>query len=301
MLDLRPPVATRGAALEGWYWRAADEATGRAIAVLCGVCRPRRGAAWAVAAIAAHPGGVVRWGLVDGAAGDPGGFGAWGHPLLRGTAAELRARIGDTAVDLRLRAPIVAPRASIGPAQLLPGLPQYWHAHVVDASADGEAVVAGERWDLSGARVYAEKNWGPDFAADWWWGQGFLEHQVGVSFAGGRVGPAAPTAIVVRLGPRMLRLAPPLARVTVATAPGAWRVRARGPRLAVEVEGEGAGVAPHLLPVPDVEDRRCRMRSAQHLAGRLRLVVREGRRLRFSGETALAGLERGLPRGAPPA
>lgn len=300
VLHLLPPAATRGARLEGWYWRVADEAAGRAAAVLCGVCRPRRGAPWAVCAIAAHPGGVVRWGQVDGAAGDPAGFGAWAHPLLRGTAAALDARVGDAAVRLRLHAPVIAARSSIAFAAHLPGLPQYWHAHVVDATAEGELVVAGERWDLTGARVYAEKNWGPDFAADWWWGQGFLDPAVGVSFAGGRVGPGAPTAVTLRLGDRVHRLTTPLARMTVATAPGAWRVRAQGMRMTVEIEGE-AGGDPHVLPVPHVEERRCAMRSAQHLAGRLHLVVREGRRLRFSGETSLAGLERGLPRAAPPA
>jgi hypothetical protein len=37
----------------------------------------------------------------------------------------------------------------------------------------------------------------------------------------------------------------------------------------------------------EVEDR-----SHQYLAGRLRVVVRAGRRTVFSGESALAGLER---------
>lgn len=305
MLRLPDPAATRRSRLEGWYWRLADETSGRVVVVLCGVGRPRRGAPWGLAAIAAHPGGVVRWGVVDGAAGDPDCFGAWALPLLRGGMDRVRARIGDTSVDFRLERPVLSPGPSIGPGYAMPGLPQYWHAHVLDARVRGEATIAGERWSLEGARGYAEKNWGPEFAGDWWWGQAFHDGGVSVSFAGGRIRPVpgvavAPTAVVLRAGGSIHRLFPPRAATTVATAPGEWRVRARRGDLRVVIEGEAAGGEPHVLPVPDVDARRCDLRAAQHLTARLRLTVSRGRRVRFSGESHLAGLERGLPSASPP-
>lgn len=305
MLRLPDPAATRRSQLEGWYWRLADEANGRVVVVLCGVGRPRRGAPWGLAAIAAHPGGVVRWGVVDGAAGDPDGFGAWALPLLRGGTNHVWARIGDTSVDVRLELPVISPGPSIGPGHALPALPQYWQAHVLDAHVRGDATIAGERWSLEGARGYAEKNWGPEFAGDWWWGQAFHDDEVSVSFAGGPIRPvpgvaAAPTAVVLRAGGSIHRMFPPRAVTIVATAPGEWRVRATRAGLRVVIEGDAAGSEPHALPVPDVDARRCDLRAAQHLTARLRLTVREGRRLRFSGETLLAGLERGLPSVSPP-
>jgi hypothetical protein len=80
-----------------------------------------------------------------------------------------------------------------------------------------------------------------------------------------------------------------------ATSDGAWRIRGRSPRHAVEVHAHAGESSPHLLPVPDVSERRVHMRSAQHLAGRLRVRVSRGRRTMFEGESELAGLERGAP------
>ena len=71
----------------------------------------------------------------------------------------------------------------------------------------------GSGWD--GAVVYAEKNWGPRFTEHWWWGQaqGFPGADACVAFAGGRVLGGAPTSVVTRVEDRVLRLAPPFARV----------------------------------------------------------------------------------------
>jgi hypothetical protein len=63
----------------------------------------------------------------------------------------------------------------------------------------------------------------------------------------------------------------------------------------VELEAQADPSAAHLLPVPVVAERRAEPRSIQHLAGELTVTVRRGRRLRYRGTSALAGLERGEP------
>ncbi len=149
----------------------------------------------------------------------------------------------------------------------------------------------GSGWD--GAVVYAEKNWGPRFTEHWWWGQaqGFPGADACVAFAGGRVLGGAPTSVVTRVEDRVLRLAPPFARVVTAVGEAGWRVRARSPRWTVELEGAAVG-APAVLPVPVPGERRVEDRSQQYLAGSLRVRVWRGRRLWWSGESSLAGLER---------
>jgi tocopherol cyclase len=107
----------------------------------------------------------------------------------------------------------------------------------------------------------------------------------------------APTTVVVRLGAEVLRLAPPTARSRVAVADGAWRVAARGPRVAVDLEGDADGAVPHELDVPVPHEQRTERRSRQHLAGRIGLTVRRGGRVVFRGESPLAGLELGGPAG----
>jgi hypothetical protein len=150
---------------------------------------------------------------------------------------------------------------------------------------------------LSDATVYGEKNWGTTFAPDWWWGQahGLGDGAACVAFAGGRLAVGAPTAVVVALDGTVLRLGPPFAAMRTAVEPGRWRVRGRGPVHSVEIEAEADPAAGHLLPVPVVDERRSELRSRQHLAGRLAVSVRRGRRLVFRGESELAGLERGTP------
>lgn len=306
---LDDPAADHGAALEGSFWRVVDEATGRVAIVLCGLCRPRDGRPWALVAVATHPGGAVRWVRRDGGGGRRDGFGVRVPGVLDADAERVEADLGDgTRVRLALRDAVRLRVPSLGAAQALPGLHQYWHAALVDGRADGEVAVGGQRWALSGARAYAEKNWGDAFADDWWWGQGFLEQDAAVSFAGGRLALGvvrlAPTAVVLRLGPRVHRLVAPLARVSTQVAPGEWRIRARTPAgLIVELAGDATPDHAHALPVPLVEARDVVLRSRQHLAGVLEVSVRSGGRVRLRARTSLAGLERGRPApppGAPP-
>ena len=298
------PARDHGAAMEGYYWRLAHPDAGWVIVCLCGVWRGS-GGSWATVALAAHPGGFLRHATSAGAAGDSGGFGARAGDVFRGSLDELRVRMGEDAwIDARLQPRVVWPSRALGAlglGHLIPGLAQYWHPVLLAAEVEGEACVGGRRLRLDGARAYAEKNWGPGFAGRWWWGQAnsFPDADVGVAFAGGRlpmlgVSPA-PTAVVLQLGERVLRFVPPLARVRVAVGSCGWRVRVRAPRHRLELEGEADGVAPHRLPVPDVEKRRVDLRSQQVLAGRLRLRVQCGRRMLVDAASPLAGLELGNP------
>jgi tocopherol cyclase len=305
-LPFGDPGRAHGTPMEGYYWRIVDASAGRVIVLLCGVCQAPEGR-WAVVALAAHPGGLVRHAVLSPASADADGFGVRAAELVRGSADRLSARIADDAwVVLRLRSAVRWPRrafGALGPAQLLPSLAQYWQPVVLAAEVRGEACLDGERVRLDGASAYVEKNWGPRFAGDWWWGHAgaFPRRDVSVAFAGGRVDllgqVVAPTALVLRLGPRVLRFAPPLARTRTRADGHAWQLRARSARYAVELEGEPAGQQPHVLPVPDVASGQVHMRSRQYLAGwlRLRLSRGPGGATVFEGESALAGLERGMP------
>jgi hypothetical protein len=276
-----------GTRFEGYYWRLTDAAAGRVAIVLCGVCRDAEGA-WAIVALATPERVVQR--LEPAAEVSSGGVDVWAGSALSASAEHLRVDLGpDARLELRFeeRFEWSAALGGTGPAQIVPGLPQYWHPWLLGGR------VRGSGWD--GAVVYAEKNWGPRFTEHWWWGQAqaFEGADACVSFAGGRVLGGAPTGVVVRVEDRVLRLSPPFARTVSAIGEAGRRVRARSARWQVELEGEGVG-APAILPVPVPGRRAVEPRSQQYLTGRLRAEVRRAGRVWWSGETSLAGLERWL-------
>jgi Tocopherol cyclase len=284
------PRRDHGSAMEGYYWRIVDPAGGRVVMVLCGVCAAPQGR-WAAVALARHPERLLRTAIVPDASADPRGLGVRAGDVLDGDEEGLRVDLGpDARLDVRFADRVGWPYRAfggLGPAHVVPGLVQYWHPHLLGARVQGSG--------LDGALAYAEKNWGPAFAPHWWWGQAFFEEDVCAAFAGGPLrllGHAvAPTAVVVRLGASVLRLAPPLARVRAGA--GGWHVRARSPRWTVEVEGEAAPEELYALPVPVPGERATEPRSRQALAGHLALTVRCGRRTVVTGDSLLAGLERG--------
>ncbi len=281
------PRRAHGTRFEGYYWRLTDVAGGRVAIALCGVCRDVAGP-WAIVAFASSD-GLVRSRLEPVAEVSFAGVDVRAGASLSASSEHLHVDLGaDARLELRFGEKVGWPRRAFGgtgPAQILPGLPQYWHPHLLGGR------VRGGEWD--GAVVYAEKNWGARFTEHWWWGQaqGFDGADACVAFAGGRVLGGSPTGVVVRVEDRVLRLAPPFAALRTAIGATAWRVRARSARWEVEVEGEATG-APAVLPVPVPEERRVEPRSQQYLTGRLRVEVRRGGRVWWSGESVLAGLER---------
>lgn len=289
--------------MEGYYWRFADAVSGRCVVALCGVCRAPDGV-WAVVALAGHPGGFVRWANAPRAVADPealgvAAFDADGAAVLRGSDRRLTVDLGpDARLDVVLERRAAWPRRAfggLGAAHAVPGLPQYWHPWLLHARPRGQAALGGESLELAGFDAYAEKNWGARFPGRWWWGQaGFGDGALAAFAGGGLGGPLAATAVVVRTGGEVLRLAPPAALVTAGVGGGAWRLRARSARVAIELEGDAAA-PPHILPVPVPAERRAVLRSEHHLGGRLRLLARRGGRVLLREESALAGLELGTP------
>jgi tocopherol cyclase len=246
--------------------------------------------------LCAEPGGFERTEVAEAAHADARGFGVTSD-LLRATPDALDVALDGAVLHARFTARRDWPRrafGALGPAQVVPWLGQYWTPHLLSASVSGHAVVGDRRLSLDGARVYAEKNWGTAFAAHWWWGQASLEDGAGVAFAGGRVHGIAPTAVVAWTPDGLVSLAPPYARTVARASGGEWHIRARSPRHAIEIRGEAAG-PPLRLPVPIPAERRLEVRSEHHLAGRLSVTVRRGRRIWLTGESAVAGLEDGRP------
>jgi hypothetical protein len=301
--------------MEGYYWRLSDPGSGRCVVALCGVCRAPAGAAgtagsagsagsWAVVALAAHPGGFVRWTNAPAAAAEPDALGAlaWeaGAPVLRGSERRIAVDLGPGArLDAVLEGRAGWPRRALGAlgvAQVAPALPQYWHPAVLGARVRGTAVLGGESVSLDGWDGYVEKNWGGTFPGEWWWGQASVGEGAMAAFAGGRLGlgPLAASALVVRAGGTLARFTPPSALVLASAGDGEWRLRARSPRWTAQLEGDAIN-PPHVLPVPVPAERRAIMRSEHHLAGRLRVTLRRGRRTVLRAETDLAGLEHGTP------
>ena len=296
--------------MEGYYWRIVDAEHERVFVALCGVCQGPDGR-WALVALAAYPGGLVGHALAEPAAGEAHRFGVAAGDLLHGSLDRLSLQLDDANwIDVALRPRVPWPRQSFGAlgfAHVVPGLTQYWHPVLLDAEVMGEACVAGRRMRLDGARAYAEKNWGPGFAGRWWWGQAaaFPHSELGVAFAGGRLpllgASPAPSAVVVRLGRRVLSFRPPLARTRVRVGGGHWRLETSSPRYRLEIEGEAGEAETHLLPVPELGAPRVEMRSRQALAGRVRLRLSRGRHLLIEAVSPLAGLELGQPPlGGPP-
>jgi hypothetical protein len=228
---------------------------------------------------------------------------------LRGDAQGVTVDLGpDAKLDVSLHDPVLWPRrgGALGAAHAIPALPHYWHPVVLRARVSGRLRAAEMVQDLDGAVAYAEKNWGSGFPGRWWWGHAsaFDDAGVSVSFAGGHVpllgSTVAPTAVVVRLGRRVIALTPPRARTRVALDVDSWRLRTRAPGITVEISGQGAGTPAHELLVPVPGAGCAEPRSRQHLAARLGLRVRRGRRVLFDGESPLAGLELGDPVSDPP-
>ena len=180
----------------------------------------------------------------------------------------------------------------------IPFLTQYSDPYRLGGRATGTLEFNGGNWSFDGATLYAEKNWGPGFPERWWWGQAhdFGGADVAVSFTGGslRLGPMHRDVglVVARLGERVIRIAPP-ASVRSRVSEEGWSIRAKSMRYQIDLDGDGAGLTPHVLPVPLAAERRNVGAAVEHLAGRLHCVVREFGKVVFDGTSQLAGLEVG--------
>ena len=167
---------------------------------------------------------------------------------------------------------------------------------MLGARVRGEAVLGGATLSLDGWDAYVEKNWGGTFPGEWWWGQAALGEGAMAAFAGGRLGgPLAASAVVVRAGERgrALRACPARScRRRRAAASGAC---AAGPPAGPCSSRAARRSRRTCCPCPCRPSGAPCMRSEHHLAGRMRVVLRRGRRVVLRAESDVAGLEHGLP------
>ena len=150
-------------AMEGYFWRFTDPASGRVVIALNGVNRGPDGH-WATLGLAAHPHGFLRTVAHPVGSASRTGLGADAGDAFHGTADRLHVDLGAGGrLDVVVSHPVPWPRRSFGGSsvfQAIPGLNQYWHPWLLGGTARGQAVLGEETWDLDGWTVYAEKNWG---------------------------------------------------------------------------------------------------------------------------------------------
>lgn len=294
-----------GVAMEGYFWRLTDAAAGRSLIALVGVNQGPAGS-WATLGLAGSN-GFLRTAEVDGAWADAREAAAGSGARFLGDGRRLCVDLDEEArVDVVLSDLLPWPRSRpFGGSsifQCVPGLNQYWHPWLLGGRADGVATLGGERWEIAGAQVYAEKNWGREgFPDAWWWGQaqGFAEPGACVAFAGGEVYAGGlrteVTGLVVRLPDgTVVRLGDPVVTpVAAEVSDERWFLHGRGLGWQVDVDARAPLGDAHVLPVPLPSQRRNTPGALEHLSGRLRVRVRRFGRTVWEGESALAGLEHG--------
>jgi hypothetical protein len=305
-LPFGDPRPAHGVAMEGYFWRFTDPATGRVLIALNGVNRGPGGEHWATLGLAAHPTGFLRTTVHPEGHASPDRLGAFAGDAFAGTTDALHVDLGaDARLDVTVTDHVAWPRRSVGGSsvfQAVPALNQYWHPWLLGGTAHGTAVVGDQAWELDGWSVYGEKNWGRGgFPDAWWWGQsqGFEDRRVCVAFAGGDVhaGPLRTrvTALVVLLPDgRLLRLGDPVvSHVHAEVTDERWVLRGRSARWQVDVEGSGSLDSAHVLPVPLPAERRNVPGAIEHLGAGMTVSVRRRGRLVWEGESPLAALEHG--------
>lgn len=307
-LPFGSPERRHGVAMEGYFWRITEPATGRVVIALIGVQTDRTGR-WALVGLGASDGfwrhailptaDARRAGLGARASGPEGSF--------VGTDERLVVDLGaDARLDVRLgglnRWPSRRPFGGSSWFQMIPGLNQYWHPWLLGGRASGAVVVGDLSWEVADAQVYGEKNWGrAGFPESWWWGQahGFADAEACLAFAGGDVvaGPVHTevTGLVVRLPDgTVLRLGNPVTSpVSADVGDEHWRLEGRSRGWNVTVDAGAPLTAAHVLPVPLVGERRAVPGAIEHLSGQLHVDVTHRGRHVWAGQSIVAGLEHG--------
>ncbi|HHX85912.1 MAG TPA: hypothetical protein GX694_11430 [Actinomycetales bacterium] len=301
-------TATSGVAMEGYFYRVTDPATGRVVIALIGVNRGPDGP-WATlglaSAVADGP-STVATRAVPGAWSDPDRLGARSGDAFVGHDRGVDVDLGPGArLHLEIDEAVEWPHRAFGGSsvfQCVPALNQYWHPWLLGGRGRGWAEVGDERWEFDAAQVYGEKNWGGGgFPESWWWGQaqGFDDPGACLAFAGGQVhsGPLRTevTALVVRLPDgRVVRLGNPVVSpVRAQVSDDEWLLSGRGYCWRIDVVGRAPLARAHVLPVPLPDEGRNTAGDLEHLTGEVEVTVRRRGRLVWSGRSSQAALEHG--------
>ena len=269
-------LASHDVAMEGYFWRFTMPDSGRVVIALAGINKAD-GGSWSTLGLAAHPGGFLRTAEHPNGSADPRILGAYADNAFRGNADRLQVDFGDSHLDVRISNQRFWPHRRFGGSsyfQSVPALNQYWHPWLLGGRVEGSAVIDGQSWDLTGAQVYGEKNWGKGgFPESWWWGQaqGFTDPRACVAFAGGQVsaGPLRTevTAVVAALPDgTVLRLGNPLtSQVETTVSDDRWTLRGYSRKWSVDIDGTAPIADAHILPVPIPAERRNVPGALEHL------------------------------------
>lgn len=307
-----PTRAHHGVAMEGYFWRITDPATGHVIIALCGANHGPQGS-WATIGLAGWPQGFVRTDALAGSWTDPSRLGVRGgtqagpsSPVFEADRYQLRVHLAEDAqLDLRFNDLRPWPHRFLGGSsvfQLVPNLNQYWHPWLLGGRASGTATLGETTVRLEDAQVYAEKNWGREgFPDSWWWGQAhdFEEPEACVAFAGGEIKTGwmrtEVTALVVRLpNGHVLRLGNPVVSpVRASTRDEHWTLSGRGYGWQVDLVATAPLDDAFVLPVPVPSEHTNVPGDLEHLVGDMRVRVRRFGRHVWTGRTSFAALEHG--------
>ena len=103
------PLPAHGVAMEGYFWRFTDPASGRVVIALDGVNRATDGT-WSTLGLAAHPNGFLRTTVHPAGSAATDGLGVLSGEAFHGTPDSLRV---DLAPDARLDVTVTSPVPSV--------------------------------------------------------------------------------------------------------------------------------------------------------------------------------------------
>ena len=265
-------AATTASAMEGYFWRITEPRRGDVVVVLAAVNRDARGrdVGHGRAGGAPRRPRARRDGRPRRRPRAPACGCAWRrrrpHGARGGRATGCASTSARRAPRRRLRRDAAPGRgasssAGSGPAQVVPGLSQYWHPAPARRARRGAAASAARALDARRRDAPTPRRTGAraGMPPEWWWGQahGFARDRTrawrsrAAAPASARcASPRRPRSSSRSAATSCASCAPPgPLRVTV-EADG-WRLRGRtAPGTRVEVEGHAGGTAPHLLPGP---------------------------------------------------
>jgi len=155
-LPFGDPLPYHGVAMEGYFWRITDPASGRVVIALIGVNRAADGH-WSTLGLAGYPNCFLRTVAHGEGAADWEQLGARAGDAFHADPDRVKVDLGpDAQLDLRIENARPWPRRVLGGSsifQSVPALNQYWHPWLLGGSASGSAQLGNDLWEFEGAQV----------------------------------------------------------------------------------------------------------------------------------------------------